>query len=328
MLSLFRTNQELSGILLIPLIFLFLATAWWEFPAAVAHPAFGPLGDWMQAWAGKSPLFSTILSGVIVFIEALFLNNLIISHRMNKQINLFPGLALVIIVFSLTVFKGIPAIHLANLSLLFALVSGFSIYKKLDVAGNIFNIGLWIGLAALFYTPYIFFLIWGIFTLNSLRNISLKEPLIMISGSLVIWFLFATGYFYTDLLSDFWATTLDSFAFFDIESNIPTSVWIQLGTFVVLIFLAIASFSSYQVKKSIEAQKKISSLFYALFAAGLSVVFVPDLPIWHFLMIGIPLAVFLSFTATDLPGGLAEVLFVLILLVVLGMQYMKYLAVS
>ncbi|MCB0703806.1 MAG: hypothetical protein KDC34_00790 [Saprospiraceae bacterium] len=324
MLSFFRTNQEFIGILLIPVLFLFLGTGWWEIPAMEPSPAFGPLAYPIIYWMTSHVIAGTILVGVCIFGTALLLNKLIINNRLNREINLFPGLILVIFSLSILEFKAVFLIHLANLCFLLALSNSFRVYKKLDIAATIFNMGFWVGLASLFYGPYIFLLLWGFFSINTLRNINLKEPLIMLSGALVAYFLTATVFLALGDLPVFISTFLDSFGFMNFGGKPNPLDWVKIGSFSILLILVITSFSSYQIKKTLEIQKKIGSLYYALFAVGLSIFFISDLHIYHFLLLAVPISCLLAFSLTDLPAGPAEVLFMIVLLGLLGIQYSPY----
>lgn len=321
MLSIFRTNQEFIGILVIPFILLFLGTAWWEVPLINADPAYGPFGDLMQVWGEKHPLGNLIIVGALLLIMAFWLNILIIRNRLNREFNLFPGLILVFMSLAVAAFKPMSVVVIANFCFLFALSHAFSIYKKSDVAGNIFNIGFWIGLASLFYSPFIFLLVWGFLTLNSIRAGSIREFLNLLSGAAVVYFLAATWCFYTGDLQAFANTVFDSFQIIQFQESPTTNDWILIASFAILLFIVLASFGAYQVKKSIEVQKKISSLYFALLATGLAFIFQVEPSAILFLMLVIPMSIFLAFSITDLSPNLAEVVFVIVLLGLFGLQY-------
>src|SRR6056297_2767672 len=173
-LRLFRSNQPELGLLL-PVIGLALwLPAWWlNQPAdfSMALLSFGPLDQpWPDIW-GIAIAFGLILFGAFLF------NNLFQQYELISRKNQLPGLCYVI-AFSWSPFLlQYSHILVAQIFVLLVIRRIMSIYRQPNVVRELFDIGLFLGLAGLIYTPALVFLLGCWASLGVLRTFSLREYL-------------------------------------------------------------------------------------------------------------------------------------------------------
>ncbi len=127
-------------------------------------------------------LLPTLLTIVLLSLQAVLINVLVSNHRLASEVSLFPGLFYILIASSLPDFLCFSPIHLANTFLIIALGILMATYKQSSCADLIFNVGLWLGVASLFYPPFLLFLFVGMAGLNVLRAYKIRERLMILAG--------------------------------------------------------------------------------------------------------------------------------------------------
>ena len=321
MLSIFRTNQLLNSILLIFYIFIL-----WGSLFMVSHSwlteSSGTFSQNVFYWLGEN---EWVKNGVAIFLllfNAILLNYIIAEHRIQQETSLFPGLFYILVSSAIPDFLHLSPILMANTFLLFALLNLFKIYKNNNCADLIFNIGLWVSVASLFYFSFAAFLLWGLICLNVLRAFKMKEWLMLISGFLVPYILVMTYQYWFDQLDEFWTRqVIDNIAFLDFNGKNDLTTYVKSGCFLALILFTLGSAGIYNFKKNIQIQKKITVLYWALLFTAITIVFQANVTIGHFQIIAIPVATFLAMTFSGMSNRWAESLHFLLLVMIIALQF-------
>lgn len=321
MLSIFRTNQLLVGTLLIGYVGLLRAIGY-LFPDVGWAPHIpGPISEGIYGLIGTTGFLPWLLALLLIFLQANLLNITVASYRMSPEVNLFPGIVYALLTSCVADFQFLSPILVANTFYIWAVYILFDVYKKSNVASAIFNVGFWMGIAALCYYPFVTFIFMGFFGLNTLRAFKLRELLIMVSG-LFTPFLLA-GY-YAIWQGTGWAFLQSfraAFAYLDF-STAPQYHWmLALGLWGLLILIVLFNYTAYLKRVQIEAKKQINILYWGLLVSGLTVLFLSQADIENLLVSTVPLAILLSFSFSRLSSRTAEAVHFVLLAAILFWQY-------
>ncbi len=325
MLNLLRTNQIVVHILLLFYTILLRAYSF-IFPEPYHPVAQGICAKWFQDFIGEQGYTHIWLAILLIFVQALILNLLCLRFRMSEENNLFPGLFYILLTSSAPDFMILSPVLLANTFALLALWDLFSVYRKTDVAANIFNVGLWLAVASLFHFSYVLFFIVGIIGLSTLRALKISEILTLMIGFLVPFVSVAFWCFYTNRTQDFWELEfVRNVNFLDFASP---NTWINYSErlyFAILIVISIVSVNNYAARKTMQAQKYQTILYCILIFSAFTLLFQANLGIEQLLLTTIPLAIFISYNFQNMSSAVAEATHLLWLLLVLFVQYRNFL---
>ena len=128
LLSFFRTNQLIVGVLVLVYALLLHLVCFWE-PASEIVDAPGIANDWLQWIFNERLAWHLPTTLLLLFLQALLVNSLIFKHRLLSPINLFPGVFLVLVSSALPEFLTLSAYHFANVFLLLALRSYLNAFR-------------------------------------------------------------------------------------------------------------------------------------------------------------------------------------------------------
>lgn len=286
----------------------------------------GILSELVYGWIGSQNVLSHILALVLLLIQGFLVNLLAISNRLSNEVNLFPGLFFILLSCALPDFLYLSPVLIGNTFFLIAMVELFKTYKNPACADSIFNVGLSIGIAGMFYFPFLFFFILGIAGLNILRAFTIREQLMILLGILVPVFLTGLYFYWFDRLDFFLESQFSrNFGFFNFQFIAGWEGYLKAGIFLLLIIFAVFNSGGYLVKKNIQVQKKIGILFWVLITGAFAAIFQSEITLEHFLMLAMPLGIFLGLTFTSMKPQWAEALHFLMVVSVLAFQFATWL---
>lgn len=324
MLTFFRTNQVFYSVLLIFYILLlrfsvFLAPFQWE-PSG--HGVFSEL---VYGLIGSQTLVAHGTAIVLVLIQAFLVNLIAINGRLANEVNLFPGLFYVWISCCIPDFLYLSPVLMGSTFFLMSVHELFDTYKNPACADRLFNAGLWMGVASLFYFPFAFFLLFLLAGLNILRAFNLQEVLMIGLGMFLPYLLTALYFFWVGAPGRFWDIQFSrNLSFWEFGGGMGWEAAIKLLIFGILIVFVLFNNGFYLIKKNIQVQKKISILYWALVAAVISVPFQTNVNLEHLLMLAPALGILLSFTFTSMKPQWAESIHFLMVVVALAMQFVPW----
>ena len=321
MLSLLRTNQLLATLLILPyIIFLHL-------PVFLYHQTWepGPAGFLFHSvynFLGADGWLLRVLIIFLIFAEAFIINRIVLKHRLAKEYNLFPGLFFALIACSIPEFLVPAPVHFSNFFLILAISELLETYRKSNCADKIFNTGLGISIASCFYFPSSFFVLLGLFGFNLMRAVKVKELLIFLSGFLVPYVLIGAYMLWTDQMAGWYQQHfLAAPGWFGM--NLLEDVWayIKVGWFAILSIVAFLSYSAANRRMKMQQQKKMN-VFYWVLALALVIVFgQAQQNFEHFLLLAVPLSVFIALNFSNLRPQIAEILHLFLFLAILFLQH-------
>ncbi len=326
MLSIFRTNQFFANAFLVFYVLLLWSPAF----LIGTEPLFSNgtfLFDALQNHLPTSGSTSNYaLAAILTLLQAVLLNVIVSHHRLTEEITLFPGLFYILFMGFSAQFWVVTPLLIANFFLLFAIMELSATYKEFSSADRIFNIGLFIGIASLFYFSYIVFLLFAWIGIGILRAIRWQERVILILGFLVSYFFVFTYHYWYGLQENLLTnhiSSLNNFLDFTSDkgiSDIITIVLISLMTLAVML-----SYKLYTYKKKIKIQKIIDILFWAMAASAISILIQGQINIQHFQMLLPILAIFVSINFVHMSRQWSEMWHLILLAGVLIWHYLAFL---
>ena len=191
---LFKTNQ-IYIYAFIPIVLLFL-----RWPVLMTDPPFTPSGQLpvfsdFFAWLSDYHIISLLLGVIAITYQAYELSEVCNEHRLVQYSS---NLIAFVLAISYAVF--IPhlwfsPVILANVFVVLALKRILHIFHQGGIYGDLFRIGIYIGLASLFYLPSILMLLILFYDLAIIRSFKWREYLIPVTG-LITPYVYVLAYYY------------------------------------------------------------------------------------------------------------------------------------
>lgn len=222
---------------------------------------------WLNpAKTGNTILFP-LLAYLLLYIQAVLLNQFINNQRMMNKPNWFPGMAYLLITSLLPEWNYFSAPLIVNTFMLYILSALFKTYNQPEAKGRIFNIGLALGLASFIYFPSFALALWVFLALMVMRPFRLNEWVLCLLGMSTPFYFFAVYLFINDQWS--WQNLFPQFSF-----HLPVvnkSVWLAGSAFLLVVpFLAGGYYVQEGLRKMlIQVRKSWSLLLLYLLAAAL-----------------------------------------------------------
>jgi len=284
----------------------------------------------IMAWINElmpSILFQNVVACILTFLQAVYINRIVVKHRMGSEPTLWPGLVYILLCSLLPHYTYLSAVLIANTFILVAFSDIFKIYKRPFVVKFIFNSGVFISVAAMIYPPYITYLLAGFIGLAIIRSFKTKEVMQYICGLSVPFILYGTWSYYRSVFQEnmngLWQNQ------FGFPANlIPnnTNGYIHLALILLPILIAIFSYGNYSMKKSIQVQKKIDILFWMIASSMIALFINDNLTHDHLLMLAIPLGILLSMNLLKIKSAIIPELIHLSILILIGLVHFGVLA--
>lgn len=321
MLEFFRRNIFLNSLMLLPYTFLVRVESLMHADQPSYASDLSPFISWVNELI-PSLLVQNILACFLVFIQAVYINRIVVKHRMGIEITLWPGVVYILLCSLIPQFTYLSAVLIANTFILAAFSDIFKIYKRPFAVKFIFNSGVFISIAAMIYPPYIAYLLAGFIGLAIIRSFKAKEMLQYLSGVLVPFILYGSWTFYRSAFQEkMGALVSNKFGF--PADIIPKDKfdYIYLGIILLIILITIFSYGTYSMKKSIQVQKKFDILFWMIISALIALCMNEHLTLDHLLMLAIPLSVLLSMNLLKMKSVITTEMIHLSVLIIMGLLH-------
>ncbi|MCD8539163.1 MAG: hypothetical protein LRY55_04930 [Leadbetterella sp.] len=169
----------------------------------------------IDATFGHSQLVYEIIATGVLYLQALLFNFMISKRNLFNEKNYIGALLYVVLMsISFDLMKLSPAL-LANTFVLLGVNSVLSQIEKRDGVGDdVFETGIFFGLATLFHHPAFVFIFWGILTLFLYTGINIRQAFMVILAFILPLFFMYIFFYFNDKGPDFtevWLLNLNSF---------------------------------------------------------------------------------------------------------------------
>lgn len=322
MLNILRTNQIITGVLLLPYILLLYASVFVFDSTPEQIESSGIFSDWVYQKLGDNSLISNIIAIILLWVQSFLINAIALKHRLQNEFTLFPGLFYILFCSFIPDFLYLSPVLMGNTFFIIAIGQLFECYQKKSSADRIFNVGFWLAIAGFFYFSFNLMIIWAIIGLGTLRNFKLKEVLQLLLGLLSPIILVGTYHFWFNQFGYFQQEQfINNISFLDIETGNEYVTWIKGGIVALPVIAAFVASSSFMYKKVMQVQKKITTLSRALLIISITILVQAGMSLEHLLIFMVPLCFFASFYFSSLKRNTAESLHFILLIGVLAFQY-------
>lgn len=262
MLGLFRKKIFVNNIfLLIYTILLFCPILFWDDirPEFVSE---GILSEHMYFLNG-SEIKIYILTVLMVFFQAVMINDFTSKHRLDEVNSMFPGMTYVLF---LAIFENgtilNPALT-ANIFVILSLSNILDFYKEKGIPTKTYNAGFFISVASLLNAAYTPLLIFPMMALFGFRKTDFQELLQIITGLispfLMVWCLFfildVDFHMFDDWVAGYWNPGLEL-----PYTNLVEML--QIGFYSFCLAIVILMQNSFLTGMNIHAKNKNGGLYY------------------------------------------------------------------
>ena len=322
MLQLFRKNLFVYNVFLL-LYCVFLRSSWFFIDSAKIDTAHaGILSRYLYDLLGIDSVGIKIFSIFLLLFQAIQINRLVSLNRLTSENSLFPGVFYLLLISCTIEFVPLQPQLIANTFIIMMLLDVFRQTRNIQLHLDMFNVGLWIGLASLFYFPYILFVLIGIIGVIYLRTYKWVDTMRAILGILVPYFLIGTIMFMFDHLGDLWSLQVKgTMSFLDLRGPLFWKDYVLIGVFGMIILTSMAMSSTYNAGMNIHVRKKITVIFITLLGALFLMVLTSDTSITSLLYLSIPMSMLVAALFLALETQFGEVLHFLLFAMALSFQY-------
>lgn len=296
MLQLFSKNQFLSTLLFFPVIIvLHLSVFTRESVYTITSNSGGYIGNMVVEWFESSSMLGGFLTCVMVFIQVVLINRICIINKLSNRITLYAGMVYMVLTMMFPRLLVFSAAVLSSTCILVAITSLMHTYKIRNAPLHVFNTGFWIAVAALCYPSISIYLLCGFISFTILRRFRSVEGLQYLIGfSIPIFWALVGVYVWGDFDNFIALQFTQQLGLPNINYNRSLGSFIPVIIYGILCIYALLNYNQYLKKKEMQAQKKITALFWVLVFSGLSAIITQQLDMTHLYFLAIPLSYFLS----------------------------------
>lgn len=329
MLSFFKSNNPAVVIFYIIYLVLFRLIFFFtppeaEFVFQYHEPLSNALFGFLKINSLNFGIMSFSLGGVLCFMQALFINNIVNENKMLPKKNYLAGAVFIIFV---SFFKESLLLSPASIALTFLILCTariFALIRKEKSYGDIFDIGFLAAVATLFYFPCIIFVLFAYIGLATVRPFKLREWIGVLVGFIVPFFLTFTFYFWNDRTTEMFLSM----------ANIHVEGWllgigltaadkISIITMAVCTAASLVLLPSALYSSLIQVRKFSNTLILFIVLASAAMLLQQSIRLSHFVLFSLPLGIIVAMILMHIKRKwIAEVIHLILLLFVLSMQFL------
>lgn len=270
-----------------------------------------------------------ILFIIIIWLEAIVINNAVSTQKVFGEYNTLAALAYILLMSLINTYVFFTAPFLANIPIILCLSILFRSYNQ-NTAIFTFDTGFLVGIATLLYLPCAIFLPFVIIAFHMMHLFKWRKWLICFIGFFTPFILSATYFFWNDALASFYQNTIQSLSINQVlQSNtaaVINNTGILAAGVLMLIVIIIAVFQiQFQIARSIIKVKKLLKIvIYAIFFSILINIVTFSASMSALSLLSIPLSIALAFSFFVFNKKrplLAEMYHILLLFVLFVSQY-------
>jgi hypothetical protein len=154
-----------------------------------------------NSFTTNNGLISSVFSYFLLYIQALMINYLLNEYRLLPKQNYLAGMAYLLLTSLLPEWNYLSSPLVTSTFVIWIFILLFRLYNIANARGQIFNIGLLLGISSYFYFPSASFLICIILGLIILKPFRLNEVVLFLTGCLTPYYFIGAWLFLKDQLS-------------------------------------------------------------------------------------------------------------------------------
>ncbi|RNI37285.1 hypothetical protein EFY79_07750 [Hanamia caeni] len=256
MTGIFRTNNPLNTFLLF-VYGILLKFAWLSHPQIPVVDQsggflFNDLIHSVKPYFDQFPKSYFLVAYLLLFSQAITLNQVIISRRMMQKPDFLPAMSYLLITSFFPEWNILSAPLIVNSFLIWVWSKMSNLNSSQHPKGTLFNVGLAIGIASFFYLPSFAFVVFVISSLVITRPPKVAEWLITFIGVLTPWYFLFAWLFLTNKLYSF---KFYGFGISEKSYNLFYTEWVGIGLIVIMILAGAFYVQSFMNKQILQVRK-------------------------------------------------------------------------
>lgn len=321
LLGLFRSHYAVNHLLLLGYIFIIRFHIFF-----VTAPAEKQETTWLfQQISSLIPnsFFVNVLTIILMWIQAVLINNVVNNHKLSRENSVLPGLWYVLIFSLVPATASFHPLLLANTFLILGFVNVIESTKQVDIRHYLFNAGLFFTIAAFVYTPYIVMLLPGFLGFYVFKSLKPSGNLQFIVGILTGFILIFGSYYI--ITGQIHAGIYLHFLKPDQLFIMPEiSVLVFFGLYLFGLAYSLFYYPELIFKKNIQTRKKIETAYLVTLFTAVTVILFFDNQIGQIAILAFPLGTLIGIqTAENKSILFSEILH---LIFVGGLIYIQFLS--
>lgn len=271
MTGIFRTNNPLNTFLLL-VYGILLKFVWLLHPKIpVIHKSYGflfkDIVEVIKPYLDTFPKSYFFIAYLLIFLQAITLNQIIISRKMMQKPNYLPAMSYLLITSFFPDWNVLSAPLIINSILIWVWSKMSNLNNNTHPKATLFNVGIAIGLASFFYLPSFAFAIFVILSLIITRPPKVAEWLVTFLGIFTPWYFLFSWLFLTNKLYSF---HFFGFGITQATYNLFHNEWTGIIFIGLMIFIGIFFVQSYMTKQVLQVRKNWGQmLLYLLLCIGI-----------------------------------------------------------
>jgi hypothetical protein len=224
----------------------------------ISQDDLSPLSHLLSQWLVHLPQLTVGLAFLLMLLQALFFNAILAANQLSLRVGSIGAFIYILLMSQSIQQTAMYDYLLAALFILAALHTILLMQNTENTTYYLFNAGIFISLASLFYFPAIILFVWLWLSLFILRIQYLREWGITMVGLITPYFFLASWYYLTDQL--FWrfeAYTKAFERFGRIDANFTWLNGLVWGVVLVLVVLSLSIVYGQSTEKNVSIRKKI-----------------------------------------------------------------------
>ena len=272
------------------------------------------------------PLYIVILSILLLYIQAVVLNQVFENHRLTERNHLLTAAIYVITLSSNSDLTQPLGILITNFILIILLNIVLNIYGRKEPFRHVFDAGFLIGLASMIYFPVVYFILFVWIALMLYQIFTWREWVIPVIGLSIPYLFAGTYFFWKDSLTlelSHLSTPFTKFSPLFFESTVY--FYLFSGLIILLILISLNHALREQRKSTIPVRKKTGVLFAFLFIALMSGFFSGEILMRYLLITFIPVSMFIAQYFTGLRKVFVmDMIVMAMLIIMLADKYLQF----
>jgi hypothetical protein len=301
-LRIYRNNQLFTSIAVMLYFLLFFLSDFLQVKEKIALST--NAGYLLKSSLEQSSNYPNIVFFLLAVLLIFWINNFSNQYRLNKRPNFVNAITVVLCLYAF-VDSGIPtAALLANIPILLAFQNIFKAYERKNSIIELYNAAFWVAIAALCYSPAIWYALFVLIASFQLRSFNIQEFFILLFGFLTPFFLLGTYLFLNDQLLEWWTNDfIQAFGNMRLGFDWTPINIIPLSWIGILLLWSLVNFSNLKQKTTIREQKYYNVLLSSLLISILSILGLKTISLGHWGLLLIPFSIFLSLNLQSLKNN-------------------------
>lgn len=258
LVNIFKSNNRILGILIV------VICAVLRSPLLFAE-VFGATDSIFN-----SPVVDYIIGVLLVSGMGLYFNFIVQKHKLLPGFNYLPALVVVVLNSLLGDLLVLTKVHFAVAFLLVAFHQLLEVYNKDNASANVFNLGLFLGLAITTYGPILVLLPVFVFGISYLKPVKLKEQFVLLIGLLVPTVYWVSYLFVSDQF-DLGVLSIMEQPFFEYSQISLTSKYLVLYIVDLLSVVALIKVALYLRSEVVKTRKIVITTVVLMFSGTFSI---------------------------------------------------------